>query len=88
MLDITFVRENNQAVKKAAEQKGMKVDIDQLLKLDDQRREVIVKVDEARAERNELASHTKGQKPSAEQIAKGKDIKDKIAVLEADLNRV
>jgi len=52
MLDINFIRENPDIIKKAANSKKIEVDIDKLLKLDDQRRDLLQKVENFRAEKN------------------------------------
>ncbi len=57
MLDINYIRENLDKVKKAVEARKSGVDLDQLLKLDTKRRELIAKVDELRAKRNEAAKN-------------------------------
>lgn len=88
MLDIKYIREHADEIKLAAKNKNIKVDIDTLLALDEQRRELLVKADDLRAERNELAKTAKQGKPSAEQIAKGKDLKEGIARTESELKDV
>ncbi len=55
MLDIHFIRENADLVKEGARKKRVHVDIDRLLVLDEERRTLGKKVEEARAEQN-LAS--------------------------------
>lgn len=55
MLDIKFIRENPSLVQKAAEHKGVKVNIDHLLKLDREYREHLTQVQQLREERNRLA---------------------------------
>ncbi len=55
MLDINYIRENLEKVKKSVEARAAEVDIDELLNLDNQRRELISKVDSLRAKRNEAA---------------------------------
>jgi seryl-tRNA synthetase len=52
MLDLKFIRENPEAVKKGAELKGMKVEVDRLLTLDAQKRAVQVKLQDLQAEQN------------------------------------
>ena len=52
MLDIKFIRENTERVKKSCENKQVKVDIDKLLKLDKQRRKTMLILDNFRAEKN------------------------------------
>ncbi len=48
MLDIKYIREHSEEVKKGIEAKGVKVDISQILELDNKRRELQVIVDELR----------------------------------------
>ncbi len=55
MLDIKFIRENPSKVQKAAEHKGVKVNIDHLLKIDHEYRELLTHVQQLREERNRLA---------------------------------
>jgi len=88
MLDIKYIRERADEIKQAAKNKNIKIDIDALLSLDDKRRELLTKVDDLRAERNELAKTAKQGKPSSEQIAKGKDLKEGIVRAEAELKTV
>lgn len=88
MLDIQFVRDNAELVAEKSKQKGYDVDITQLLGFDSKRRELQGKVDELRRQRNELADATKGQRPSDEQVAKGREIKEQLGVLEHQLNAI
>lgn len=86
MLDIQFIRENAELVKEKSKQKGYKVNVDQLLSLDDKRREVQQQAEELRRQRNELAGSAKGKKPSEEQLVKGRELKEKLSTLEETLN--
>ncbi len=52
MLDLRFIRENVDVVKKAAQDKGERPDLDGLLAADERRRELLRKVEVLRAERN------------------------------------
>lgn len=52
MLDIKFIRENAEAVKRAAKLKKIEVDIDKLLTLDKQRRESLKKIEDISSEKN------------------------------------
>ena len=88
MLDIKYIREHADEIKQAAKNKNIKVDIDGLLKLDDRRRGLLQEIDDLRAQRNELAKTAKQGKPSAEQISKGKELKEGVARIEAELNAV
>lgn len=52
MLDINFIRENIDLVKDAARKKHIDIHLDTLVKVDDQRRELLQRVEEKRAEQN------------------------------------
>lgn len=88
MLDIHFIRDNAELVAKKSEQKGYKVDIKKLLEADDKRLELIKKIEALRLERNNLAEVGKKSKPSAEQIEKGRQLKEQITSLEQKLEPV
>jgi seryl-tRNA synthetase len=85
MLDIQFIRDNQELVEESAKRKGIKTDIAKILEADEERIEILQKVEELRRERNELTDAAKGKKPSPEQIEKGKVLKDKLAKLEGKL---
>ncbi|OGF27663.1 serine--tRNA ligase [Candidatus Falkowbacteria bacterium RIFOXYB2_FULL_34_18] len=88
MLDIKYIRENAEQIKEAAKNKNITIDIDKLLKTDDERRALQTKIDELRAERNELAKTNKKGKPTEEQVNKGRDIKENIAQKEEELEKI
>jgi seryl-tRNA synthetase len=54
MLDIKFIRENSEAVKKNCENRNIKCDIDLLLKLDEKRKLSLKYIEELNAEKNKL----------------------------------
>ena len=56
MLDIKFIRENADIVKMAATKKKIKVDIDRLLALDDERRLRMTSLETKKAEQNKVSS--------------------------------
>src|SRR4051812_38563968 len=85
MLDIKFIRENADAVQENARRKNYGVDIAQLVKLDDERRELSQKVDELRERRNANAAKMKGGKPEQSLIDEGKQIKIELAEQEGYL---
>ena len=74
MLDINYIRENVEKVKEAAKNKNRKVDIDAILKLDGERRELIQQIQKLREERNSVSK----EKPSEEIIARGKELKENL----------
>ncbi|MDL2363344.1 MAG: serine--tRNA ligase [Patescibacteria group bacterium] len=88
MLDIQFIRDNPELVAEKSKQKGYPVDIPQLLELDVERRTRLTQIDELRARRNTLASELKQGKPSDEQIAAGRHMKEEVATFEADLKLI
>jgi len=85
MLDIQFIRDNPELVAEKSRQKGYTVDVKQLLELDTERRTRLTQIDELRARRNAQAAELKNGKPSEEQIAHGKQLKEELAQREADL---
>jgi seryl-tRNA synthetase len=88
MLDIRFIRENPQLVAEKAKQKGYLVDVDQLLGFDKKRQEQLQRVEELRRARNELAERGKKDRPSEEDIQKGREIKGQLADLEHQLTSI
>ena len=88
MLDIRFIRENVELVKKSSERKGYKVDIDKLLELDKNAKEKLAELQPLREERNKLAEASKGARPTDDQIEEGKRIREKVVSLEAELGQI
>ncbi len=89
MLDINFIRENLKKLKQVTKDKGIELDYDKLLKLDDKRRELIQKIDDLRQKRNANAELLKDpQKRTDNLINQGKVLKDKLTALENDFNKV
>ncbi len=87
MLDIKFIRENPKIVQKAVLDKNISVDIKHILKIDKKSRELSFLVQKLREERNSLTESMKG-KPTAEQIKKGKILKEKLEKQENALKAV
>lgn len=88
MLDIKFIRANAKKIKEAAKNKNIKIDIDELLKIDEERKSFQTKIEELRNKRNELAQSANGKKPTASQIEEGKKIKEEITNLEEKFNKI
>lgn len=88
MIDIQYIRDNPEKVVEKSRQKGYDVDVVQLLGFDTERRELQQQVDELRRERNEIAASMKGQRPSDEMVAKGREIKDTLADFEHRLSSI
>lgn len=89
MLDIRFIRENAKEVQINARNKGYDVDITTLLKLDESRRGLSQQVDELREKRNANAAKMKGGgRPDQSLIDEGKQIKEELSLLEAQLSTI
>lgn len=88
MLDIQFVRNNPELVAEKSRQKGITVNVHELLKTDSQIREVQPKLEALRHQRRQLAEAAKGQKPSAAQIQEGQALKEELGPLEDKLQQL
>jgi len=88
MLDVKFIRENLELVEKSAKEKGYKINVREVIDLDDKRKKELTEVEELRQKRNEIAGKMKGGKPSPELIAEGKKIKERLAEQEKQLSEV
>ncbi len=67
MLSLQFVRENAEAVRKALRDRGEEASVlDEMLRLDTERREVLVESEALRAERNELGKRIGAAKDASE----------------------
>ena len=82
MLDIKFIRENKDKVKKAVADKQLGAGVvDKVLELDEKRRDLLGKVEELRTKRNQIA---KKGKVSEE----GKKIKEELKKSEPELKEI
>ncbi|MEI6532425.1 MAG: serine--tRNA ligase [Candidatus Roizmanbacteria bacterium] len=84
MLSIDYIRENVEKVKLASKNKNREVDIDKILTLDIQRREIIQQVQKLREERNVLAKSTF----TSEVKERGIAIKNELKIIEEKLNAI
>lgn len=91
MLDIKFIRDNAELVKLAAKKKKITIDIDQLLSVDDQRRELTTSLEAKRAEQNKvsgLIANTTDQAERQQRIVEMQALKDSLQVEEGRLKTV
>lgn len=93
MLDIKFIKQNTEKVKMAAKVKHINIDIDLLLELNDERVDLLVKIEKLRAEKNENADSinklSNDKKEEREKlVGKGKAIKEELNVLEGQHREV
>ncbi|MDZ7370054.1 MAG: serine--tRNA ligase [candidate division KSB1 bacterium] len=92
MLDLKFIRENPEIVRKAIRDKRATVDLDAFLALDARRRELIGKVESARAEQNKVTQQISvmkkaGQDASAVIVEMGR-LSDEIRSMNDELRSV
>ena len=78
MLDIKFIRENSKFIEESAKNKGVEINISELLKIDSEKKEVGVKVQKLREERNAAAKERN--------VEKGKKLKEELESLEKTFN--
>lgn len=92
MLDLKFIRENPDITKRGIKNKRETGDVDEILSLDNKRREIIQNVERLKHERNELSQQVgqlkKQEKSANDIIVKTKDIGKKIKDLDESLKDV
>ena len=88
MLDVKFIRENLELVEKSAREKGYKVNIHEVVSLDDERKVMLSEIESLRQKRNEIAATMKSGKPDDALIEEGKKIKIELAEKEKALAKV
>ncbi|HLD81618.1 MAG TPA: aminoacyl--tRNA ligase-related protein, partial [Patescibacteria group bacterium] len=80
---MNYIRENTDLVKKTIRQKGLTLDVDQLMKIDSARRDIIGRIEKHRKRRNEIADQLKDESQRTPAlINEGKKVKDDIKKLE------
>lgn len=82
MLDIKYIRANASAVQDSIAARGLKIEVDNLLSLDDRRRELMSKVEALRAQLKNSSA------PTAEQLSDLKRIKTEHATSAAELEQL
>ena len=87
MLDIRFIREHRDEVQENARRKNYSVDVASLIRLDDERRQLLAQADELRERRNGNAAKLKGIQGAPDQaiIDEGRTIKTQLAEVERRL---
>jgi len=89
MLDIKFIRENQDLVKQSVKNRALKLDIDGLIKIDDARRKILAELEELRSQRNkandEISVLLKEKKDAKPKISSMKKISSRINELEGQL---
>ncbi|MFO7152992.1 MAG: serine--tRNA ligase [Bacillota bacterium] len=82
MLDIKLIRSNPEEVKRALEKRGAQANLEEFLKLDEERRTLLVEVEQLKSLRNreseEIARRKKQGEPADELIEKMREVSNKI----------
>jgi len=82
MLDLKFIRENVDLVREAVKKRQDTAPLDEILELDSERRQKIIKLEDLRHERKEASRARKRDKESAEE---GRDLRNMIRGLEDEV---
>ncbi|MGB9839478.1 serine--tRNA ligase [Thermovenabulum sp.] len=92
MLDIKLVRSNPGIVKEAMEKRGATTNLEQLLKIDEERRNLLVEVEQLKSLRNreseEIARKKKAGEPAEDLIRQMKEVSDKIKEMDEKLKQI
>jgi len=62
MLDMKFIRENRERVEKALKNRGEKIPLNEILKLDEKRRKILSEVEALKHEKNRASEEISGLK--------------------------
>jgi seryl-tRNA synthetase len=82
MLDIKFIRENQEVIALGAKKKHLDFNVEELIKIDDERREILLKVEEKRARQNEVSQKIPTSSPEEKQT-----LLDEMKNLKEDLQK-
>ncbi len=92
MLDLKYIRENPEAVKQGIRNKNEKDRVDEILTLDERRRELILRGDELKSERNQVSSQIpvlkKQGKDVSDLLSSMKLVSDQITEIDSQLREV
>ncbi|MDD3087105.1 MAG: serine--tRNA ligase, partial [Candidatus Omnitrophica bacterium] len=89
MLDLKFIRENLELVEESLRNRNLKLDLSVLVKIDDKRRDVLLRLENLRAKRNkandEIGALLKEKKDAKEKINSMKSISLEIGQMEDEV---
>ena len=91
MLDAHFIRENLDAVKSNCLNRNVKADVDQVVKLDDERKRVLQELQTIQQRKNEIDKLIPKEKDAAKKqtlIQEGRTLRDKVGALEGQSKKV
>ena len=84
MLDLKFIRDNQELVHKKAEEKGFKVEVKKIVELDEKRRKVLQETENLRGQRNQKSK----TKPIPEEIVRLRKVGEEIKTKEEELFKI
>ncbi len=90
MIDLELLRENPEIIREEIKKRGMKIDVDRDIELDEKRRKLIFKVDELRSRKNDASKEIptlKGEKKDS-LIKQMKELNKELQLLEEELKEV
>lgn len=85
MLDLNFIRENPEVVKKACKDKNVQISIELILDLDKEKRGLMTEMETLKAEQNKIS---RGGTENQAIFAQAKEIKQKIKEIEPKLEKI
>ncbi len=92
MLDIKFIRENQELVKQSLSDRNLKLDLEAFIKIDESRRKTLIELEELRAKKNkandEISALLKQKKDAKAIISSMKEISAQIDKFEAELKEL
>ena len=92
MLDIKFIRENPEIVKKAIKNKGIELDLDKFLNLDKERRQLLTEAEKLKSEKNEVSGKIgrlmRERKNARDLITSMKTLSQEIGEIEAKVEGI
>ncbi|AEE90449.1 seryl-tRNA synthetase [Tepidanaerobacter acetatoxydans Re1] len=92
MLDVKFVRQNPDIVRRSLQNRRTEADLDRFLKLDEERRNLLFEVEKLKNLRNseseEIARKKKAKEPADELIARMKEVSQQIKEMDEKINEV
>ena len=92
MLDIKFIRQNTELVRRKMLERGQEMDMTPFLDLDTRRRDILQEVEKLRNDRNtvskEIGEKKKKKEDAAELIARMGEVSARIKTLDEELKKV
>ena len=92
MLDPKFIRENVEVIRSMLEARSVKFDLEKLLESDQKRRNFIIKTDELRQKKNQVAQQIAQKKKAGEDASEilneMKSVSEKLSKLESEQNEI